>query len=179
MRGLLERFGRGALLLSTSASPGGWARAEGWIAGVAYVVVARLGELAEGVVNLMSLGGKEGLLALGQGLGRALLPWLAALMLAEWASKRRHAGVLVTPLVTSALLFRGGEWMGVWESSSRLVFDVVGLLGCWYLGHRARSAAVDPAPAVDEVNSPSGEEPAVTLEVVDDGGTGAARGRRP
>ena len=128
-------------------------------------------------LNLMSLGGKEGLLALGQGLGRALLPWLAALMLAEWASKRRHAGVLVTPLVTSALLFRGGEWMGVWESSSRLVFDVVGLLGCWYLGHRARSAAVDPAPPADEVNSPSGEEPAVTLEVVDDGGTGAARGR--
>jgi thiol-disulfide isomerase/thioredoxin len=127
--------------------------------GLTYIVVARLEDVMEGVATMANLGGKEGLLGMGQGIGRALLPLLVALMMVEWVSKRRHAGTLVAPLLTAALIFRGVEWLELVEPSARLAFEVAGLLGCVWLGFRARPSAL-PSPASTGEGAPSQPESA-------------------
>ena len=127
---MLEQLGRAALLRPPPPGDERSSRAGGWIAGLAYVPVARLDDVVGGVATMANLGGKEGVLAAGQGVGRALLPWLMALMIVEWLSKRRHAGTLVAPLVTAALAFRACEALALVEPASRLSFEVAGLLAC-------------------------------------------------
>ena len=138
---MLEQLGRAALLRPPPPGDERSSRAGGWVAGLAYVSVARLDDVVGGVATMANLGGKEGVLAAGQGVGRALLPWLMALMIVEWLSKRRHAGTLVAPLVTAALAFRACEALALVEPASRLSFEVAGLLACAWLGVRARPPA--------------------------------------
>lgn len=159
MWGTFERIGRAGLLRPLSAGSDSASRREGWIAGLAYIVVARLEDIVEGCATMAKLGGKEGALSLGQGIGRALLPWLVAVMLVEWVSKRRHVGALVAPLLTAALIFRVAEWLGIVESSARLSFEVAGLLGCVWLGFRARPPAVASQPSTGGEASPQSESP--------------------